>query len=467
MKRTYRVIYSCVVLTSLLVSASAQNIQCWLTNSDKSILFQKQSNQYTFTNLKDSNLATIDIIPEKKYQSIDGFGFALTGGSAYHLLKMSAKERNAILKELFSTEENNIGISYLRVSIGASDLNDHAYSYDDIQEGQKDLNLQQFNLGCDASIVIPILQEILSISPNIKILGSPWSAPKWMKTNNDTRGGSLKPEYYDIYAQYFVRYIQAMKTFGIHIDAITVQNEPLHPGNNPSMYMSPESQCEFVKSHLGPAFDEAHIDTKIIIYDHNANRPDYPVSILNDSEAKKYIDGSAFHLYEGTIDALSKVHDAHPDKNIYFTEQWIGFPSNFGNDLSEHINNLIIGATRNWSKNVVEWNLTSDSQLQPHTDRGGCDRCLGGITLIGDSVIRNAGYYIIAHASKFVRPGSVRIESNLCDGLNNVAFITPKDEKIVIIINNNDKKKSFAIKYNTHEFISTLDSGTVATYIWK
>jgi glucosylceramidase len=243
-----------------------------------------------------------------------------------------------------------------------------------------------------------------------------------MKDNNDSKGGSLKHEYFEVYAEYFVKYIKAMKNEGINIKAITIQNEPLHPGNNPSMFMSAEDQKLFLKSYLGPTFEANNIITKIILYDHNADRIDYPISILNANDARKYTDGSAFHLYAGEISDLTKVHNAHPDKNIYFTEQWIGAPSNFAGDFSWHINNLIIGATRNWCKIVLEWNLSSNPQLTPHTDRGGCTNCLGGITIDGDKVIRNPGYYIVAHASKFIRPGSIRIGSNIPENLNNVAF---------------------------------------------
>src|SRR5690606_11022530 len=198
----------------------------------------------------------------------------------------------------------------------------------------------------------PLLKEILAINPAIKIMGSPWSPPVWMKDNGSSIGGSLKTEYHDAYAQYFVKYIQEMKANGITIDAVTIQNEPLHPGNNPSLLMPAEAQKEFVRDHLGPEFEKNNIKTTIIVYDHNADRPDYPITILDDPEAAKYIDGSAFHLYGGTIDAVSQVHDAHPNKNLYFTEQWVGAPGDFAKELTWHTENLIIGAPRNWCKTV-------------------------------------------------------------------------------------------------------------------
>ena len=331
----------------LLTNASAfaqggKKGSIWLTDPGQSVFFQKQSRPLPVTADKvvalgimraaDTGTVLIKIDENSRAQSIDGFGFALTGGSAMNMMKMSVSSRAGLLKDLFATDGDHIGTSYLRISIGASDLSDHVFSYDDLPAGQTDTALSKFDLGLDRQDVIPVLKEILAIDPSIKILGSPWSPPTWMKTNQDTRGGSLLPQYYDAYARYFVKYIQAMLHEGIRIDAITVQNEPLHPGNNPSLLMPAPEQEEFVKNHLGPAFRRAGLDTKIIIYDHNADKPEYPISILNDADAAKYIDGSAFHLYGGKIDALSKVHEAHPDKNLYFTEQWVGAPGDFKKD---------------------------------------------------------------------------------------------------------------------------------------
>ena len=283
-----------------------------------------------------------------------------------------------------------------------------------------------------------------------------------MKDNNSSIGGSLKKEYYPVYANYFVKYINAMKNEGITIDAITVQNEPLHPGNNPSLLMLAKEQKEFIKNHLGPVFEKNGISTKIILYDHNADRPDYPISILDDPEAAKYIDGSAFHLYGGEIGALSKVHEAHPDKNLYFTEQWVGAPGDFSKEMAWHTENLIIGATRNWSRNVLEWNLAADENQKPFTD-GGCDRCLGAITIIGDEVIRNPAYYIIGQASKFVRPGSVRIASNVSENLPNVAFKTPEGKIVLIIQNKSDESKTIKVKAGEKEVHLSLEAGEIGT----
>ncbi len=439
-------------------------MEVWITNPDRSALFARQVGPLP-VGAAASQYPTIDIDETQGFQTIDGFGYTLTGGSAMLISRMEGTARAALLQELFSTKGNGIGVSYLRVSIGASDLDERVFSYNDLPDGQTDIRLEKFSLAPDQTYLIPMLKAILAIDPTIRILGSPWSPPAWMKTNNNPKGGSLKPEYYDAYAQYFVNYIREMKSEGIRIDAITIQNEPLHPGNNPSLLMLPQEQATFIKKSLGPAFRTAGIDTKIILYDHNADRPDYPISILNDSDARKYVDGSAFHLYGGPITALTEVHNAHPDKHVYFTEQWIGAPGNLKGDLGWHVKNLIVGATRNWSRTVLEWNLASDPKQEPHTP-GGCTECLGAITLNGNTVTRNPAYYVVAAASKFVRPGSVRIQSNTSDALPNVAFKTPDGRKVLIVLNATPTAQSFIIREKGGALTTGLPIGAVGTYVW-
>lgn len=440
------------------------DVSFWLTKGDKSALLQKQNVALNFSNTNNGN-ATIEVDANQVYQTIDGFGYTLTGGSATLINNLGNTEKNALIKELFSTEEGAIGVSYIRVSIGASDLSANVFTYNERPAGQTDVNQDNFSIATEMTDLVPILKKILAINPNIKILGSPWTAPTWMKTNNAYKGGSLKPEYYQSYAKYFVKYIQAMKAQGITIDAITIQNEPLHPGNTPSMYMEAADQAIFIKSALGPAFQAAGLSTKIIVYDHNADRPDYPMAILADPAANQYVDGSAFHLYGGNISALTTVHNAYPNKNVYFTEQWVGGPGNFAEDLKWHVSTLIIGATRNWSRNVLEWNLAADANYNPHTPDGGCTTCLGAIT-IAPAVSRNVAYYVIAHASKFVRPGSVRINSTLNSTLPNVAFKTPEGKKALIVMNNSSADQTFNIKDNGKIVTTTLPVGAAGTYVW-
>ena len=441
------------------------DVMFWLTKADSTIRFKRQNIALNFSSSAASN-NTIIVDSTQTFQTIDGFGFALTGGSAYLINRLTEAYRNNLLRELFASDSTFIGTSYLRISIGSSDLNSSVFSYDNIDPNSTDMNLTNFDITPDTYDLIPVLQSILTINPNIKILGSPWSAPSWMKTNKNSVGGSLKPEYYDVYANYFVKYLQAMKAKGITLDAITVQNEPEYGGNNPSMVMTAAEQAAFVKNYLGPAFRDANITTRIIIFDHNCDHPDYPIAVLNDPDARQYIDGSAFHLYGGDISALTTVHNAFPDKNVYFTEQWVGgsAPNNFAADLKWHVKNLIIGAPLNWSKNVLEWNLASDPYYQPHTP-GGCASCLGAIT-IGTTISRNVSYYIIAHASKFVKSGSLRIGSTGIVSLPNVAYKTPAGKKVLIVLNEGSSTQPFNIKFGDKFITTSLEAGSVATYVW-
>lgn len=445
------------------IPSPTNDVSYWLTKPDKSVLLKKQSTVISFTKAINDH-PSINVDTTSKFQEVDGFGYTLTGGSANVINQLSPSVKENLLKELFGKEENAISISYLRLSMGASDLDAAVFSYNDLPGGETDISLVKFSLAKDKVDLIPLLKQILAIKPDIKILATPWSPPVWMKDNGKTTGGSLLPEYYEAYARYFVKYIQQMKAEGIMIDAVTPQNEPLHPGNNPSMFMPASAQANFIKNNLGPAFKAAGLNTKIIIYDHNCDKPEYPLSILNDPEANKYIDGSAFHLYAGDISALSTVHNAYPDKNVYFTEQWTSAQGNFGGDLQWHLKNVIIGSMRNWSKVALEWNLANDPAHGPHTP-GGCTQCLGALT-IGSTITRNVAYYIIAHASKFVPPGSVRIGSNTSGDLVNVAFKTPSGKKVLIVLNEGKYDATFNLKLVDKWAILSLPSGGVGTYVW-
>ncbi len=441
------------------------DVEFWLTNANQSTLFQKQNAILGFGNVVNM-YSTIDVDDSQIFQTADGFGYTLTGGSAQVINLLSANKKQELLQELFGFNANSISVSFLRISIGASDLNTSPFSYDDMPIGQTDLTLSSFNLSPDMNGLIPLLKEILLINPSIKILASPWSAPVWMKDNNSFIGGSLRSQYYSVYAQYFVKYIQKMQAEGITINAVTPQNEPLHPGNNPSMLMTALEQTNFIKFNLGPAFQSANISTKIIIYDHNCDRPDYPIAVLNDSAARSFIDGSAFHLYAGDVSVMSSVHHSFPDKNVYFTEQYTSSTALFDADLKWHVKNVVIGSMRNWSKVALEWNLANDVSFQPHTP-GGCSTCKGAITINGtDNYTRNVGYYIVAHASKFVPAGSVRIASNLSGNIYNVAFKTPAGKIVLVALNDGSSAELFNIKYNGKWITTTLGSGSVGTYIW-
>ena len=256
-----------------------------------------------------------------------------------------------------------------------------------------------------------------------------------------------------------------MKLKGITIDAITPQNEPLNPNNNPSLVMQAADQTVFIKNFLGPAFQSSGITTKIIVYDHNCDRPDYPETIFQDAAASAFVNGSAFHLYAGDIGAMSQVHNLYPDKQLYFTEQYTASTSQFSDDLKWMVKNVIIGSMRNWSRNALEWNLANDPSFGPHTP-GGCTTCKGALTISGSSITRNVGYYTVAHASKFVPPGSVRISSTVTNVITTAAFMTADHKKVLIVENDDQAPDVINIRFNGKWVTTTVPAGAVCTFLW-
>jgi glucosylceramidase len=460
-----------LALTLATAAVSAQtpatsSVSLYLTSPDRSALLALQP-PIAFTPSTAAASQVITVNPAKTYQTIDGFGFALTGGSAQLLMHMDAAKRAALLHELFTRTGDGIGVSYLRLTVGSSDMNANVYSYDDLAPGDTDVDMAHFSLEPDKADVIPIMKQILAIDPKIKTLASPWSAPLWMKTNGGAQGGVLLPKYFPAYATYLTKYVEGMKAEGIPIDTITIQNEPLNEKNTPSMLMLSPEQAIFIKHDLGPDFRKAGIRTGIVLYDHNLDHPLYPLSILQDPAAARYVAGSGFHLYGGTVDAMTDVHNAFPTKNIYFTEQSITQRDN--NPLmpiSRPVARVMIGVSRNWSKNILLWNLAADPNNGPHTNNGGCTGCSGALTIDGDNVRRNIAYYTVAQVSKFVPPGSIRIDSNDLDTLPNVAFRTPDGKKVLVVSNITDTPQTFDVHTGPKTFTSTLPAGNVGTYVW-
>jgi glucosylceramidase len=446
-------------------STPTANVQWWVTQPQNEQKRLQRQASLTLSADKQQNATTLHLDPSQRFQRMEGWGFTLSGGSAEHLHHMSPSARKKVLQHLFSYENEGLGISLLRIPLGASDLDRHPFSYWEQPQKSTDSLLLPIDLREHLQHLIPILKEILAIQPGLRIMASPWSAPAWMKNTGDTRGGTLMPAYMPLYAQSFVQYIAEMKKHNIDIHSITIQNEPLHDGNNPSMYMSAEDMKVFIKNHLGPAFAASSIATKILIYDHNADHPEYPLAILNDPVAKSFVAGSAFHLYAGRIEALSEVHRQHPDREIHFTEQWTEGPGDFARDFTFHMKYIVIGATQNWSRSVFQWNLTNNPTYTPHTDRGGCQRCMGALTIDGDQVTYNSPYYVMAHAAKWVKPGSIRVGSKLSADLPHVAFANSDGQIVLIVYNESQQKQSIQIPYANQYFHFPLEAGEVATLL--
>ena len=415
--------------------------------------------------------ATLIINPSHKFQRIDGFGASLTDSSAWLFYNsLSSTQRDNALKDLFDPIDG-IGLSYLRQPMGASDFRLAEYTYDDMPKDQADFDLSEFSIKYEEAYIIPILQDILAISPDIKIMASPWSPPAWMKTSQQIGKGSLRDDCYNVYADYFVKFIHEYSVHGISIDAITLQNEPhFEPGAYGGMWMSEQNQIDLVKT-LGPKFNAADIDTKIIVWDHNWDNPDFPVRVLNDPEAKAYIDGVAWHHYGGNVSAQTTVHNAHPDKATYFTEGSDGTWNDAGFEADLLSNGrFIVDVIRNWAKVVVKWNLALDENNGPKI-AGGCDTCYGVITIDKTSgqVSKRPHYYALAQVSKFVRPDAFRIDStkDIIKGIKNVAFINPDNSIVLLLVNSGSDTHLIDTKINSKKFPIIVPSKSIMTLKWN
>jgi glucosylceramidase len=444
--------------------------QAWITSGDRSKLLAQQVD-ISVTEMTETSYPTSEVDATQKLQEIEGFGAALTGSSAYLINNLSAGQRLALLEDLFDPEQG-IGITYLRMTIGASDFSLEDYTYNDIPPGETDFDLQHFSIEEDKEDIIPVFKQITDVAPDIKIMGSPWSPPAWMKTNGSMIGGKLKPEAYDVYARYFVKYIEAYAAEGVTIDAVTPQNEPLHfTASYPCLNMPAVDQLNFIKNNLGPEFATAGLATKIIVYDHNWDNTEYPISILNDAEARQYVAGSAFHAYGGNVSAMSVVHNAHPDKGLYFTEISGGeWATNFSDNLQWNMANIFIGTIKNWSKTALLWNLALNQNHGPTND--GCQDCRGVVTIHSATgeVTRNVEYYSIGHFSKFIRPGAFRIASTPFEpstGLEHVAFVNVDGSKVLVVSNAATTSQSFVVKWDEAQISYSIPATSVATLVWE
>lgn len=475
-----------LLILTLCISASCEktgsddNITIYVTTNNGSQNLDKQTIE--FSNNSNMSSTTIMLDPTTRYQTMDGFGAAITGSTAFNLLQMTQENRIKFLKDTFSPTEG-LGHSYVRISIGCSDFSLSEYSLCDTP------GIENFGLTSEETdYVIPVLKEILEINPELKIMGSPWTPPQWMKVNNLTdlqpffswTSGQLNPAYYSDYATYFVKWIKAMNQNGINIYSVTPQNEPLNRGNSASLYMGWEEQYEFLQNHLVPQFKEASLNTKIYLFDHNynydniADQKGYPMNIYDAGIDSEMVAGAAYHNYGGDKSELLKVQSRYPERELVFTETSIG-TWNDGHNLEKRLiddmREVALGTVNNGCKAVIVWNLMLDSERGPNRE-GGCQTCYGAVDIdISDysTITRNSHYYIISHLSSVVKPGAVRIgTSGLSDpGIIHSAFENSDGTYAVVLLNSAPDSKSITLDDGNKHLTYEVPAGSVASYQWK
>lgn len=452
----------------------------YVTTDSRSYDFEKLTAEISDKPSMSPRRITLD--PTTRYQEIDGFGAAITGSTCYNLMQMTQENRTKFLKETFSVSEG-MGQSYVRISIGASDFSLSEYTCCDMP-GIENFALQSEEL----DYVIPIMKEILAINPNVKVMGSPWSAPRWMKVNNLTSldpynswtSGHLNPNYYEAYGEYFQKWILAMESHGIKIYSITPQNEPLNRGNSMSMYMGWEEQLNFIKVGLGPALKEAGLKTKVYLFDHNynydniANEQQYPLKIYEDAEAAKYVTGAAYHNYGGDKSELGTIHNAAPEMELVFTETSIGTWNdghNLGKRLIDDMKEFGLGTVDRWCKGVIVWNLMLDDERGPNRP-GGCVTCYGAVDINKSdyaTITRNSHYYVVGHLSAVAKPGAVRIGASKLNvsGVQYTAFENTDGTYGLVLLNESSDKLGINITAGEKNFTFEVPARSVVSYGWE
>ena len=482
---------ACLALAALAATSSAaQSITVYQTTPDLlEALSQRETLHLSKKAAQSETVPLITVDETQRFQEIDGFGASLTDAAAWLFQKkLTPQQTDAAFKMLFARKDG-IALSFLRQPLGSSDLAVTFYSYDDLCEqtaracttpsGMTDPNLEHYSLKHDKEYILPLLKKAIGINPSIHVMLTPWSPPGWMKTSGSMLGASadekvkssLKPEFYPALAGYLVKTIEGYQEAGVPVWALSVQNEPLYaPPTYSGMQMLATEQAAFFGEALGPALAAAHLSPKVMAYDHNWDRPDYPETVLKDPKAGALAAGTAWHHYGGDPSVMTKNHEEFPLKDQWVTES-SGGAWQKGNVFAQEAAELI-AVTRNWSRSYVLWALATDQNHGPFV--GGCDKCRGLVTIdLTDPdharVKPELDYYVLGQASKFLLPGAVRIGSDEPAGtqLKDVAFQNTNGTIVLYTLNAGTTSEAIGIGFHGKKAVTTVPAGAVATFIWK
>jgi len=457
------------------VVAAGPTVQVWVSSEDmKHTLTAGKPLQ--FVEKRPPSQDTIKIEDSQSYQAILGMGSSLEPTTCYNIALLPSDEQERVIESLVNPT-SGIGMNLMRICIGTPDFTgDPWYSYDDMPPGKTDPELQHFSIEKDRRYIIPVLKLALKKNHDLLFFASPWSPPGWMTSTDNMIGGHLLPEYYGVYAQYFVRFIRAYEAEGIPIYAVTIQNEPgvdrslerNRRWHYPSCRWTGEQERDFIKNHLGPAFRSHQIKTRIWCYDHNFNvgrtrdgdDPGiaYPRTVLRDPDAAQYVDGVAFHGYAGKPDGMSVFHGEFPEAPLYFTE---------GSAFRTRGALRIISYFRNWASSYNAWVTMIDEKRGPNNGPFRAGRTCITLNTSDLRVAYHFDYYMYGQFMKFVRRGARRIESNeTSPTLSNVAFKNPDGTIVLVVANVAGSKERFAVQWRAKVFQTNLEPRSVATFRW-
>lgn len=409
-------------------------------------------------------VGAIIIDPAEARQEMLGFGAVLTDASCYVLSRLADAEQQALLQELFAPAE--MAFNVCRTCIGSSDYSQTVYSFDDSKE--PDPELKNFSIDHDRAYILPFLSAARRVNPGLFLFSTPWSPPGWMKSNGSMLGGAMRNHYFEPYAQYFLKFLAEYKAAGVPIDAVTVQNEvdTDQDGRMPACLWGQEYEIEFVKSHLGPLLRKEGVGTKIWILDHNYNLWGRAIDELSDPALYESVDGVAWHGYAGEPTAMTRVHDAFPQKNAYWTE---GGPDINAPDYQTdwtHWAQTFNGVANNWARSITAWNIALDEHGKPNVGPFDC----GGLVTIDNAthkVTRSGQYWAFAHFSRHVQRGARVIAAHgAADDVSAAAFRNPNGG-IAVVLANRGPQKQVQLLLGANALEVDLEADSVKTLEWN
>jgi glucosylceramidase len=470
----------------VFVTTSAQNAFKRANNS--------QIRVYSREKLDNSTGTVIEIVPSIVNQRIQGFGASITEAAAYSLYQIPEPERTKVMERLFHPDKG-IGLSFIRNTIGSSDfaltgnpgernaagLPIGPYTYDDVPQGEEDWNLEHFSIERDLTMVVPLTKQALNINPQLRIMASPWTAPPWMKTqythygyvtvNGQQLNATLRPECYEVYAQYFVKYLKAMEENGVPIHSITIQNEPGQSIHYPSMKMTVDEQVVFARDYLVPALRKNNLKTKVYCFDDNWHAYANAMTIL--FKAADSFDGVAFHSYSSNGTVQKNIYSAFPEKEIVVTEG-SGLGNSFLNSIFTHASK-IISCLRNQGSGYILWNLALSNKNGPLTYQASskCDPLIMVDYVNPDNTEEYKGYkytseyYVLAHFSKFIRPGARQVFSTEADTVKNVSCLNEDGTLATVVTNTSIKPQTIKLVFGDKVVEYTAPASSIVTFVWN
>jgi glucosylceramidase len=449
---------------ALTVSSSDReppsHIRIWVTAGDKHHSELKSIEWQTTPDAERDHVPAVAVDPQKKFQEILGFGGAFTDATCFTFNRMQSGEREKLLHNLFDPSE--LGLSFCRTCVGASDYSTKAYSFDD---GTEDPELKRFSIAHDQKYILPVLRQARKANPDLFLFASPWSPPGWMKANGSMLGGSMRKHFLSSYANYFLKFLKAYEADGVTINAVTVQNEvdTDQDGNMPACLWPQEYEADFVANHLGPLLTRHGVATKIWIIDHNYNLWGRAVGELETPDVAKYTSGIAWHGYVGDPKWMGRVHEYFPELPMYWTE---GGPDindpNYATDWTKW-SKTITDVLTNWCRSVTAWNLALDEQGNPNIGPFHC----GGLVTVDSKdghVTYSGQYWALSQYSRHIHPGARRIESSgEIANLSHFAAINA-DGKIVVVLTNTGPATNVSLRAGAHKITVPLEQDSVTTF---